>query len=71
MKLGNSIFNLGTSMEGWPARGLIAQIYVQDSDALFNRARSFPRRCNGGCRLKAIRATPRRAVGPTSCPRSA
>jgi PhnB protein len=38
MKLGNSIFNLGTSMEGWPARGLIAQIYVQDSDALFNRA---------------------------------
>lgn len=38
MKLGDSIFNLGTSMPGWPAHGLVAQIYVQDSDALFNRA---------------------------------
>jgi PhnB protein len=38
MKLGDSIFNLGTAMEGWPAHGLVAQIYVQDSDALFNRA---------------------------------
>ncbi len=38
MKLGDSIFNLGTSMQGWPAHGLVAQIYVQDSDALFNRA---------------------------------
>jgi uncharacterized glyoxalase superfamily protein PhnB len=25
-------------MEGWPARGLVAQIYVDDSDALFRRA---------------------------------
>ena len=25
-------------MEGWPAHGLIAQIYVEDSDALFLRA---------------------------------
>jgi len=38
LKLGDSIFNLGTSMEGWPAHGLVAQIYVEDSDALFKRA---------------------------------
>jgi PhnB protein len=38
IKLGDSIVNLGTSMEGWPAHGLVAQIYVQDSDALFDRA---------------------------------
>jgi PhnB protein len=38
LKLGDSIFNLGTSMEGWPAHGLVAQIYVKDSDALFDRA---------------------------------
>jgi len=25
-------------MEGWPAHGLVAQIYVEDSDALFKRA---------------------------------
>jgi PhnB protein len=36
--LGNSVVNLGTSMDGWPARGLVAQIYVEDSDALFERA---------------------------------
>jgi PhnB protein len=38
LKLGDSIFNLGTSMEGWSAHGLVAQIYVEDSDALFDRA---------------------------------
>jgi PhnB protein len=38
MKLGDSIVNLGESMEGWPAHGLVAQIYVEDSDALFKRA---------------------------------
>jgi PhnB protein len=38
LKIGDSILNLGTSMEGWPAHGLIAQIYVEDSDALFQRA---------------------------------
>jgi PhnB protein len=38
LKLGDSIFNLGTSMDGWPAHGLVAQIYVEDSDALFDRA---------------------------------
>ena len=38
LKLGDSILNLGTSMEGWPAHGLIAQIFVEDADALFKRA---------------------------------
>ena len=38
LKLGDSIVNLGESMEGWPARGLVAQIYVENSDALFERA---------------------------------
>jgi PhnB protein len=38
LKLGDSILNLGESMEGWPAHGLIAQIFVEDSDELFNRA---------------------------------
>jgi PhnB protein len=38
LKLGDSIFNLGTSTDGWPAHGLVAQIYVEDSDALFDRA---------------------------------
>jgi PhnB protein len=36
--LGDSVVNLGSSMDGWPARGLTAQIYVEDSDALFERA---------------------------------
>ena len=38
LKLGSSVLNLGESMEGWPARGLVAQIFVEDSDALFERA---------------------------------
>jgi PhnB protein len=38
LEIGNSILNLGASMEGWPAHGLVAQIYVEDSDALFQRA---------------------------------
>jgi PhnB protein len=38
LKIGNSILNLGASMEGWPEHGLVAQIYVEDSDALFQRA---------------------------------
>ena len=25
-------------MDGWPAQGLVAQIYVEDSDKLFKRA---------------------------------
>jgi PhnB protein len=38
LKLGDSVVNLGESMDGWPAHGLIAQIYVPDSDALFEQA---------------------------------
>jgi len=38
LKLGDSVLNLGESMEGWPAHGLVAQIYVEDSDELFKRA---------------------------------
>jgi PhnB protein len=38
LTLGDSVVNLGASMDGWPARGLIAQIYVEDSDTLFERA---------------------------------
>lgn len=37
LKLGDSVLNVGSSMDGWPAHGLVAQIYVADSDALFNR----------------------------------
>lgn len=38
LKLGDSVMTLGESMEGWPARTLVAQIFVEDSDALFERA---------------------------------
>jgi PhnB protein len=38
LRIGDSVLNLGASMEGWPARGLVAQLYVEDSDALFKRA---------------------------------
>ena len=38
LRIGDSVLNVGESMEGWPARGLVAQIYVEDSDALFRRA---------------------------------
>ena len=38
VRLGDSIVNLGTSMEGWPAHGLVAQIFVEDADAMFERA---------------------------------
>ena len=38
LKLGDSVLNIGESMEGWPAHSLVAQIYVEDSDALFKRA---------------------------------
>jgi PhnB protein len=38
LKIGDSIVNLGTAMEGWPAHGLVAQIYVEDADQLFRRA---------------------------------
>jgi PhnB protein len=38
LKIGDSIVNLGTAMDGWPAHGLIAQIFVEAPDALFERA---------------------------------
>jgi uncharacterized glyoxalase superfamily protein PhnB len=38
LKLGDSIVNVGASADGWPAHGLVAQIYVENSDALFERA---------------------------------
>ena len=38
LALGNSVVNLGESMDGFPAHALVAQIYVEDSDAMFDRA---------------------------------
>jgi PhnB protein len=38
LRLGDSVLNIGESMDGWPAHGLLAQIYVEDSDGLFKRA---------------------------------
>jgi PhnB protein len=38
LQIGDSRLNLGESMEGWPAHTLLAQIYVEDSDAIFKRA---------------------------------
>jgi PhnB protein len=38
LALGDSVVNLGEAMEGFPAHGLVAQIYVEDSDASFDRA---------------------------------
>ena len=38
LRLGDSVLNIGSSMEGWPARPLVAQIFVEDSDALFKQA---------------------------------
>jgi PhnB protein len=38
LKIGDSVINLGTAMEAWPARGLVAQIFVAAPDALFDQA---------------------------------
>jgi len=38
LRIGDSRLNLGESMEGWPAHGLVAQLYVANSDELFERA---------------------------------
>ena len=38
LKIGDSILNLGATMEGWPAHGLVSQIFVQHADALFEQA---------------------------------
>ena len=38
LALGDSVVNLGESMDGFPAHALVAQIYVENSDAVFERA---------------------------------
>lgn len=38
LRLGDSVLNLGEAMDGFPACALTAQIYVEDSDALFRQA---------------------------------
>jgi PhnB protein len=38
LQIGDSRINLADAMEGWPLHALLAQIYVQDSDAVFARA---------------------------------
>jgi PhnB protein len=38
LKIGDSVINLGSAMEGWPAHGLIAQIFVEAADAVFEQA---------------------------------
>jgi len=36
--IGDSIINLGAAMEGWAARGLVAQLFVASPDTLFEQA---------------------------------
>jgi PhnB protein len=38
LAIGDSRLNIGEAMEGWPAHPLLAQIYVEDADAVFERA---------------------------------
>ena len=38
LRIGDSVINLGTSMEGFPSHGLVAQIFVEAPDVLFDRA---------------------------------
>lgn len=38
LKFGDSRVNLGVAMDGWPEHALLAQIFVDDSDAVFKRA---------------------------------
>ena len=38
LKIGDSRLNVGESMDGWPAHGLVAQLHVANSDELFARA---------------------------------
>jgi PhnB protein len=38
LQIGDSRINVGESMEGWPAHALIAQVFVENSDAVFKRA---------------------------------
>jgi PhnB protein len=38
LKLGDSVVNIGEAMEGFSSCTLLAQIYVEDSDQLFERS---------------------------------
>jgi len=38
LAIGDSRLNIGEAMDGWPAHPLLAQLYVEDSDAVFERA---------------------------------
>jgi PhnB protein len=38
LKFGGSRVNLGASIEAWPEHTLLAQIFIDDSDAMFKRA---------------------------------
>jgi PhnB protein len=38
MRIGDSVVNVGTAMEGFPPRGLTAQIFVESPDPVFERA---------------------------------
>jgi PhnB protein len=38
LTIGDSRLNIGEAMEGWPAHPLLAQIYVEDADAVFEQA---------------------------------
>ncbi len=38
LRIGDSVLNLGETMEGWPERTLLAQILVDDSDTTFAKA---------------------------------
>ncbi len=38
LRIGDSVVNLGTSMEGFPPHGLVAQIFVEVPDVMFEQA---------------------------------
>lgn len=38
LQIGDSRLNLAEVMDGWPLHALLAQLYVEDSDAVFARA---------------------------------
>jgi PhnB protein len=38
LAIGDSRLNIGEAMDGWPVHPLLAQIYVQDADVVFERA---------------------------------
>jgi PhnB protein len=38
IQIGDSRINIGESMDGWAPHALLAQVFVEDSDAVFKRA---------------------------------